>query len=205
MQLFQELPLFVGEMGRNLDQDLHPQVPSAVAAEIRETASLESKLGARLGPGGNVKGDHPVEGRDLGLAPQGRVREAAGDFAAQIIPLPSEDRMLRNLDHHIEIARLPTFEPGLSLATDPEPHPRLDSWGDPHRHHPFLGAPPLALTCGTRGTDGASPPPGGSVFPPPGARVTPPALWLLSKGGGPPPRCPARPPPNPPKIPSRMS
>src|SRR5690606_28017811 len=86
------------------------------AAHRRDALAAQAEQLAGLGAFRNLQLDPAIQGRHFQLAAERRVGEADRDLAVQMLAVTLEDRVLADIDHHVEVAGRPTEGPRLALA-----------------------------------------------------------------------------------------
>src|SRR5260370_13717920 len=119
-QLLEQLLLRAVQLDRNLHIDMDEQIAPAMAIDVGYTFAADAKLRAGLRSLRNLDGFHAVESGNFELRAQGRLRYIDGNLAVQIVPMPVEDRMIADLENHVQVARRSPVRAGLSFLRQPQ-------------------------------------------------------------------------------------
>src|SRR6266851_4065097 len=114
-QLLEQLLLRAVQLDRNLHVDMDEKIAPAMAIDVGYSFAADAKLRAGLRSLRNLDGFHAVESGNFELRAQGRLRYIDGDLTVQIVPMPVEDRMIADLENHVQIARRSPVGTGLSF------------------------------------------------------------------------------------------
>src|SRR5262249_55662287 len=114
--------------------------------------ALDAKDASRLGPGRDLELAPPLEGGDLDLAPQCRLRERDRRRADHIVPGPLEERVRGHRHGELEVARRAVRAGHVASTLDGARRTMLDAGGKGHRDGPRCRqeAGASALVAGVR-------------------------------------------------------
>src|SRR5438132_6960104 len=119
-ELLDQLALPRRQLARGLDDHADDLVAAAVAAEIRDSPSLQAEDLTGLRTRRNLHLRGTLERRHVDLAAEDRLREADRHLADDVRPLAHEERMLADVEDHVEVAGRRGPRSGLALATQLE-------------------------------------------------------------------------------------
>src|SRR5207249_4101056 len=101
-KLFHELALVARELRRCQHADVIVQVATATAVRVRQAFALDAKDRAALRAFGNLELFLAIQTGHLELRPKCGLRNANGYRAVQIRATPLEERMLLDVEYHVE-------------------------------------------------------------------------------------------------------
>ena len=84
--------------------------------EHRHSATAEDACLAGLRSGLELELDLSVEGRNRDLSAECSLRHRQVDRRVDVVALAHESRMGTDADEHVQVARLPTEQPGMAFA-----------------------------------------------------------------------------------------
>src|SRR4051794_1905854 len=129
-ELPEQLLLPGGEVLGGLDHDLDQLVAAAPAADVGHPPRPDPQDLAALGPAGHVQVFGAVERGDFDLGAEGRLGEADGHLAPEVVPLPLEEGMLLDHDLDPQVAARGAEVAELALVAELQPHAALHARGD---------------------------------------------------------------------------
>ena len=127
-ELFKQLALTLVQVDRRFHRYPAHQVASRATAHWGHALAAQAEQLAGLGALGNLQLDPTIEGRHFQLATQRRIGEADRHLAVQVLAVTLEDRMLTDVDHHIQVASRATMRAGLTLARQANAITGIDTW-----------------------------------------------------------------------------
>src|SRR5580658_1557492 len=119
-ELADEFALLSRQIDRRFDHDPAEKVPARAAAHGLYALVAQTKDAARLSLGRNLDGHFAIECRHGERPSECGGRKAHRQLAAQVLAVALEDRMLADLDLHVEIPRGPTVATSLAFAAQPD-------------------------------------------------------------------------------------
>src|SRR5579871_281354 len=140
LELPQQFLLPFVELDRRLDRDLDVEIAlHPAAAHHRHAFAAQAELPARLCPLGNIHLRAPtVQCRHFERAAERRADERHRAPAIKIMTVALEDRMRRERDEDVEIARGSAIEARLAFAGEADARAFLDAGGDVDLERAFL-------------------------------------------------------------------
>jgi len=130
-KLSEERFLFVGDLARNFDVDLNEQIARSSTAVIGHSATTDLKDMSRLCPGRDCQYMPTLEYGDLDLGPQRGLCEGDWYLTNQVGSFTAKQRMVENLDLHVEVATRPSQGTGFPFSSHAQPHAVVDAGGNP--------------------------------------------------------------------------
>src|SRR6266446_2535693 len=142
----EELALALAETGGNLEAHGGVEVAARAAVRMRHPLAAQAQNGSRLGAGGDADRLVPLERRNLHLAAERRQGDRDRRLHLEIGPVTPEQRVILDLDHHVQVAGPAPVNAPLALPGDAQAHPAVDPGGNPDLDMAFLAPTPLAAT-----------------------------------------------------------
>src|SRR5436190_11656999 len=155
-ELFERGALFLAELLRCHRLHGKEEIAAASARHIRHAFAPEPENAARLRTFRHLERLRPVERRHVDAAAKRQGREVQGHLAREIVPFAAEERVWRDLDEHVEIARRSVLRSSLTLTADAEPLAVGDTSRNLDRELPLFGRASLTLARGARFRDGTA-------------------------------------------------
>src|SRR5262249_28023935 len=143
LELTDELTLLGREMYRRLDYHATEKTPAWSAADRPPALVTQPEHATRLAFGRNFECHISLERRHVDRAAECGGGEAHRNLTAEVYAIALEDRMLANVDLHVEIPRGTAVASRLALAPETYPVPGVKPPGDFDPHG--AGAPPPPL------------------------------------------------------------
>ena len=112
--------LAIGQIDRRFDDDMAEQVAMAVAADALDALAAQSEDPAGLGFRRNPDGGGAIQGRDFDLATQCGGSEGNRHFAMQIVVVALKNRMLLEVNLHVQVAGWATVDAMFAFAGKPD-------------------------------------------------------------------------------------
>ena len=103
--------------GRHPNIDVDEQVPAAVSVDVRHALAANAEPGAGLRAFGNLDPFHAIERRHFQFGAERGLRHIDRHAAVQIATMPVEDRVLANLEDHVQIAVRTAVRPRIALRS----------------------------------------------------------------------------------------
>src|SRR4029453_7658532 len=119
---------------------------------VGDPLAAEPEEAPRLGPLLDLHLDGAVDRGDVELGAEGRLGDADGDVAHDVVPLAAEELVLVDRDRDVEVAGC-TGCAGLALAAELEARPRVDARGYLHLDLVLLADAPRAAAGRARVLD----------------------------------------------------
>lgn len=114
LQFLQEFALSLGEFRWRLHPHFDEQVAFAVPVQHRNAFAAQLQDGPRLRAFRDLEGLLAIEGWDLDLRADRRLRERNRNYTIQVIALAIKEGVLLDPEHNVQISRRPAMDAGFS-------------------------------------------------------------------------------------------
>ena len=121
------------------------QVAAAAARHVRHSLAAKAEDRPRLRAFRHLERFVSVERRHVDVAAERESREVQRNLARQVVALAPEERVRRNFDEDVKVARGPILRSAFALAADAQPLAIGDACGNLDRDRPLLGGSTCAL------------------------------------------------------------
>src|SRR5262249_60573270 len=138
------------ELARGLHDDAHQLVAATVPVQIRNAEATQTNEVSRLRAGRDLHPALAVERRHVDLGAERSLGEAHRHLAHHVGALTEEERVLRHLDQHVEIAGLTAGAAALALAPELQSRAAVHAGGNPDAQRVLAPAGARAAAVGAR-------------------------------------------------------
>src|SRR4030095_2408094 len=131
-ELLEQLPLLFRKLLRCRDLHGHQEIAAPTPRYIGHALAADAERTSGLRAGWNGERFLAVERGNLNLTTERQRGEVKRDLAVEIVAIPLEERVLLNVNDHVQVARRATARSSLAFAGEPQPLAGGDPRPDAH-------------------------------------------------------------------------
>src|SRR5215469_1579265 len=149
LQLFEQFPLVLGELGGCLHLHLHHQVAATAAIQLRNTFAADLECRSRLCSFGNSQPLLAFQSGHRDFRPKCRLCNRDWNHTVQVPSVTLEKLVLVAVEHHIQIARGPAEHTRFALSRVENALAVFHTSRDLHRHRARLAQTTMSVAFRT--------------------------------------------------------